>query len=143
MLCRELCKTAEPMDLSFGLWTQMELRKQAVAHWRHLANNIEPSMCGGDTAFWSNYFDYLLLFTRLCHRPSNNTDTVRQYYQFLTLICIVLQLSWSPYGIGQTIIFLPCGFFFLSSSFFSSRNLSGQRLDVRHTSTHGVALVRL
>jgi len=20
---------------------------------------------------------------------------------------------WSPYGIGQTIIFLPCGFFFL------------------------------
>ena len=24
---------------------------------------------------------------------------------------------WSPYGIGQTIIFLPCGFFFLSSSF--------------------------
>ena len=25
---------------------------------------------------------------------------------------------WSPYGIGQTIIFLPCGFF-LSSVFFS------------------------
>jgi len=24
----------------------------------------------------------------------------------------------SPYGIGQTIIFLPCGFFLLSSSFF-------------------------
>jgi len=24
---------------------------------------------------------------------------------------------WSPYGIGQTIIFLPCGFFFLSSFF--------------------------
>jgi len=28
-----------------------------------------------------------------------------------------------------------------SSSFFSSPNLSGQRLDVYHTSTHGVALV--
>jgi len=32
-------------------------------------------------------------------------------------------------------------FFFLS--FFSSPNLSGRRLDVYHTSTHGVALVRI
>jgi len=30
-----------------------------------------------------------------------------------------------------------------SSSFFSSPNLSGRRLDVYHTSTHGVALVRI
>ena len=30
-----------------------------------------------------------------------------------------------------------------SSSSFSSPNLSGQRLDVYHTSTHGVALVRI
>jgi len=35
--------------------------------------------------------------------------------------------------------------FLLSSSFFfiSSPNLSGQRLDVCHTSTHGVALVQI
>jgi len=32
---------------------------------------------------------------------------------------------------------------FLSSIFFSSPNLSGRRLDVYHTSTHGVALVRI
>jgi len=32
---------------------------------------------------------------------------------------------------------------FLLSSFFSSPNLSGRRLDVYHTSTHGVALVRI
>jgi len=33
---------------------------------------------------------------------------------------------------------------FLSSSFcFSSPNLSGRRLDVYHTSTHAVALVRI
>jgi len=49
---------------------------------------------------------------------------------------------WSPYVIGQTIIFLPCDFY-LSSSFFSSPNLSGRRLDVYHTSTHGVALVQI
>jgi len=45
---------------------------------------------------------------------------------------------WPPYGIGQTIIFLPCGFFYLPSIFFSSPNLSHRRLDVCHTSTHGV-----
>jgi len=27
-------------------------------------------------------------------------------------------LLWSPYVIGQTIIFLPCDFYLLSSSFF-------------------------
>jgi len=43
------------------------------------------------------------------------------------------------YGIAQTIIFLPCGLFLL----FFSPNLSGRRLDVCHTSTHGVALVRI
>jgi len=37
------------------------------------------------------------------------------------------------------ILFLLSFFFF----FFSSPNLSGRRLDVRHTSTHGVALVRI
>jgi len=32
--------------------------------------------------------------------------------------CFVVVLLWSPYGIGQTIIFLPCGFFLLLSFFF-------------------------
>jgi len=27
-------------------------------HWRHQANAIEPSMCGGDAALLSNYFDH-------------------------------------------------------------------------------------
>ena len=43
---------------------------------------------------------------------------------------------------GQAIIFLTCGFFFCLS-FFSSPNLSRRRLDVCHTSTHGVALVQI
>jgi len=30
----------------------------------------------------------------------------------------LLYAIWPPYGIGQVIIFLSCGFFFLSSSFF-------------------------
>jgi len=32
---------------------------------------------------------------------------------------------------------------FLSFFFYSSPNLSGRRLDVYHTPTHGVALVRI
>jgi len=35
------------------------------AHWRNLANTIEPSVCGGDAAFLSNYFDNLEFPTRL------------------------------------------------------------------------------
>ena len=50
-------------------------------------------------------------------------------------------LLWSPYGIGQTIIFLPCDFYLLSFFLFSSPNLNDRRLDVCHTS--GVALVRI
>jgi len=53
-------------------------------------------------------------------------------------------MAWPPYVIGQAIIFLPCGFYLLSFFLsFSSPNLSGRRLDVYHTSTHGVALVRI
>ena len=50
---------------------------------------------------------------------------------------------WNRDGIGRPYIFSCCGLFFLSSFFFSSPNLSRRRLDVCHTSTHGVALVRI
>ena len=47
---------------------------------------------------------------------------------------------WSPYVTGQTIYIFILSFVLSSSFFFSSPNLSGRRLDVCHTSTHGVAL---
>jgi len=53
-----------------------------------------------------------------------------------------LNSLWPPYRMGQAIIFSCCGFHLLLS-FFSSPHLSGRRLDVYHTSTHGVALVRI
>jgi len=43
-----------------------------------------------------------------------------------------LHCLWSPYGIGQTIIFSSCGFFLSSIFFFSSPYLSGRTLDVYH-----------
>jgi len=72
--------------------------------------------------------------------------------------CIIRQTSsviaiysflWPPYVIGGPLYFCPVisiylsSFFFLLPSFFSSPNLSGRRLDLYHTSTHGVALVRI
>ena len=50
---------------------------------------------------------------------------------------------WPPYWIGQAIIFSSCGFLLSICLLFSSPNLIGRTLDVYHTSTHGVALVRI
>jgi len=49
-----------------------------------------------------------------------------------------LCLLWSSCVAHADIIFSSCGFFF-----FSSPNLSGSRVDVYHTSTHGAASVRI
>jgi len=56
--------------------------------------------------------------------------------------CMSLALLWPPDVADADIIFLPGGFFFLLSSvfFFPLPNL---RLDVCHTSTNDVALVRI
>jgi len=47
-------KTAESTEMPFGIWTGVGLTKVTCirwgAHWRHLANTIEPSMCGGNGA---------------------------------------------------------------------------------------------
>jgi len=53
-----------------------------------------------------------------------------------------ISFLWPPYIADADIIFLPCGFFFLSF-FFSSPDLRRRRLDVYQTSGHGVALVRI
>jgi len=54
-------KTTEPIEMPFGLWTRVGPSKhiRRGAHWHHLANNIEPSICGGNAAL-SNYFDHFL-----------------------------------------------------------------------------------
>ena len=46
-------------------------------------------------------------------------------------------LLWPPYGIGHPVVSS------IMLSFVSLPNLSGRRLDVYHTSTHGVALVQI
>jgi len=46
-------KTAEPIEMLFRLWAWMGQRKHVLnggAHWRHLADNTEPSMHSSDAA---------------------------------------------------------------------------------------------
>jgi len=60
-----------------------------------------------------------------------------------TLSTVSLRLLWPPYGIGQATVFCPVvsSFFYLSFRYlFSSPNLNRRRLDVYHTSSHGVAV---
>jgi len=70
---------------------------------------------------------------------SNKNTGVAEYEKYCIIYCN--SFLWPPYGLGQTIIFLPCVYFFFF--FFSLPNLSGRRLDVYRTSTHGVALVQI
>ena len=47
-----LAKTAEPIEMPFGTWTRVVQKActRGGAHWRHLANTFEPSVCDGDAA---------------------------------------------------------------------------------------------
>jgi len=75
-------------------------------------------------------------------RLQHLTITVAHRNDMCFTTCHLAASLWSPYVIGRPYIFSCCGLFFLLS-FFSSPNLSRRRLDVCHTSTHGVALVRI
>jgi len=70
-------------------------------------------------------------------------EVKRTSYLFCTIyVCFVFLLP--PCVVDADIILLPCDFFLLSFClFFSSPNLSRRRLDVYHSSTHGVALEQI
>ena len=65
-------KMAQTIEMPFGMWTRVGARKHildAVAHWRHLANVIQPSVCGIDVAL-SNYVDHLFKLT-ICNKKNS------------------------------------------------------------------------
>jgi len=78
-------KTAEPIAMSFAIWTCVGSKKHVLgrsAHWHHLANTIEPSMCSGNAAccqitlttcyFISGYLSEHFLFSVSSDSVSNN-----------------------------------------------------------------------
>ena len=94
-------------------------------------------------SFLSNKWRYQ---GQLLRHPNSVFDSLPQK-PVMTMSGQVLSSSsklWPRYLIGQAIIFLPCDFYLsFLLLLFSSPNLSGRRLDVYHTSTHSVALVRI
>jgi len=74
--CHVLCKSAEPIYLPFGFWTQVGRRmhkfsriRQVVpmcpdvrTHFRRLANTTKPSVCGDDTPYVKLHCSFLLLY---------------------------------------------------------------------------------
>jgi len=53
---------------------------------------------------------------QICNETTDDAAELTMFWP----VSPVVALLWSPYGIGHTIIFLPCGFsfFFLLLSFF-------------------------
>jgi len=69
---------------------------------------------------WSKHSNDLVKLLR-CESPSAFFMSFTVFYptSFIACIAYLLFLLWLPYGIGQAIIFLLCGFFFfLLLSFF-------------------------
>jgi len=69
-------------------------------------------------------------------------DLYNSHITVVVVVVVEVILLWRPCVAAADIIFSSC-FFFLLLLLFSSPNLSRRRLDVYHTSTHGVALVRI
>jgi len=76
--------------MPFGISTRAGPRKHVLdegAHWRNLANTIEPSMCGGDAAFLLNYFDQVLFLNM-----KRNLEKYKLFMQTLTAMYVFTEV---------------------------------------------------
>ena len=92
------------------------LNKEAAIEGRLILNCDQQVATGGDIV------------------SATQSDRYTSFKLFMAALCN---------SAGHIYFFLSCGFFFLSSFFISSPNLSSRTLYVYHTSTHDVALVRI
>jgi len=141
------CITALRSAYCYRLGGPKEALLLARTHWRHLAKTNAPAVCA---SIWIVKLLWPLVDFHLLSFSYSITSVSVKIHLYLCLNrddlhCCTCVLLWLPCVADADIIFLPCGFFLLLSSrfFYSSPNLSGRRLDVYHTSTHGVALVRM
>jgi len=67
-------KMAEPVEMPFGMWTRLGPRNHVFdgAHWRHLANTVEPSVFGSDAAL----YQITLTTTTHTERPGSELPSV-------------------------------------------------------------------
>ena len=121
--------TLERRALSTCRWSEWSSSSTASVGW---AGTVGSRTCTSDRATRSGSWP--------CRRSSRDPCSFAAVQTKRTLPGVRRpDWLWTPYVIGQTIIFLPCDFY-LSSFFFSSPNLSGRRLDVYYTSTQWCGL---
>jgi len=107
------------------------------AHWHHMANTTEQSVCGSYAALrqitLTTSYNFMPLDFSYCPQKcklSHQSD-----------VLIIATLCNRAGHYIFMLWFLSLFFFYLS--FFSSPILSRRRLHVYHTCTHGVALLRI
>jgi len=85
--------------MSFGMWTREDQRKHVLdggAHWHHMANTIQPSICGSDAALCPQItFDHLFLILLGLQADDRSSPS------FCTL-CPIPYFSSHPYSIPST-----------------------------------------
>ena len=113
----------------------------AAQIWIATCSNL---MCNKLRKRWTLIGQLLFVFfrfvTRLSYVPCFSRCSIHQRVQTLRSRLFMAALC----NRAGHIYFHPViSFYLLLSFFYSSPNLSGHRLDVYHTSTHGVALVRI
>jgi len=120
MICAEM---AEPIDLPFGFWTWVGQRKNkynrihqydspdgtSVPSWegtsRHLANTIEPSVCGSDAALCQITLTTCHLLMLLCCRAY---VSVGDWYPSCSACCPAIAFLLSIHGTDQTRLWDAC-----------------------------------
>ena len=151
--CRGLRRSAplhswsgQPWNVNEALQTSPWPRCLAAAFRRRTAGPADTNQphVSTSSSFTSVYFLHSL------QNEAFGDNSQRRYYRrnhtckkvFFTFFILVTFFMAALCNRGA-IIFLPCSFFPSFFYLFSSPNLSGRRSDVCHTSTHGVALVRI
>jgi len=113
-----------------------EENRLCVSLHKHRINNSAPAR--------SAAFRIMLSHPGLAKRTRRAFSVFAAFAVLLFCIRVYIvnmrSFLWPPCVADADVIFLPRDFYLL---FYSSPNLSGHRLDVYHTSTHDVALVRI
>jgi len=103
-------KTAELIEMPFVFWTGVGQGSMVRwgAHWRHLVNTTEPSMCCG---LLSNYFDNLLCCSFACcehsHRHLLCPVKTRKMMIGMTNVPFVFAVLRTTNLYGMYLIYLP------------------------------------
>jgi len=129
------------VELPRTIYRQQRKHKSAGSQVRVETIQVSCVSCWTTRVRYASSYDQSLSATATVAMTLRLVKSIRN--QMLHLIMrdprtIIMAALWNRAGH----YILPCGFYFFSL-LFSSPNLSGRRLDVYHTFTHGVALVRI